>query len=131
MIRLITGFALAALWFPITVYIMGEFIFTDSNGANAFSISLVFTTPPTLFLAVPAFYMYSKKHEVTLLACTIFGLLFSTLMLLLYSLVTNVLAAINIAPIFVAVGVTSSSLFWAIGVFKNAAVCSHKENSNA
>ena len=111
-VRLVLGIIAEALWLPILAYVtLGRL------GEGYFVILAMFTVPLTLFVAVP-FYLLTKKY-FTFLVSIYFGLAIGALVALVYYLNTDPINGVNMAPIFLLLGLISSVLFWIVAIWKN------------
>jgi len=115
MVRIVFGFAVAALWLPIVAYATG-----GVYGWFWSSMTGIFTIPLTIVLAVPVFYVWRRR--ITFWRCLTAGLAVGLVGALLFLLMTNPLAALHSLPAFVLAGTFSSTLFWVVAVWNNKVV---------
>jgi hypothetical protein len=112
MLRLILGFAAAALWLPILSYAT-----SGIYGGFWFGMIAFYTIPLTVLVATPLYYFNRKR--VTFWLCVIAGVAVGVLGALLFLVMTNPLAALNWSPLLIGSGLLSSIVFWVVGVWKN------------
>ncbi len=113
MVRLILGFVSAAMWLPVYLYFT-----TGAERQWTFVLTCAFTVPLTAFVAAPAFY-FVRRH-VDLLLCTAFGAFIGALCSIMFvNTFADMQSAVDKILMFMAIGLFSSLLFWAIGVWGN------------
>jgi hypothetical protein len=112
-LRVVLGFVVAALWLPSL-----SLLIEDWYSAWWVGMVLAWTGPLTIFVAVPLYLLVRKRISFRL--CAGAGLCVGLLGAVPWVLENNPKAALNFAPVMMAVGLVSSILFWIIAVWKNA-----------
>jgi molybdate transport system substrate-binding protein len=115
--RVVLGFVAAALGVPALVAVT-----SPPNGLFWFAMISLFTVPLTVFAGMPLFVWLARRRRVTFWWCMLAGLVIGAAGVLLFMLVTNVLAARNWAPLLIVTGLLCSFVFWLAGVWKNRAL---------
>jgi hypothetical protein len=115
MLRVVLGFAVAALWLPVVLY------FTAGDyHAFWFVMTASFTVPLTLFVAVPVYYFWRRR--ITFFRCLSAGFVIGTLGALVFLAMTNPQAALNWSPGLIGSGILTSIMFWVIAIWNNGAL---------
>ena len=112
MTRLILGFAAAALWLPVLMYVIA-----GGHGEFWFVMIASFTVPLTLFVAAPLYYF--SRRRVTFWACVMVGLAIGAVGSLTFLLAINPYTARTWAPSLLLAGIISSVIFWIVAIWKN------------
>jgi hypothetical protein len=111
-VQITVGLVVAALWLQCVLY------FTSGGYAQFwFFMVAPFSVSLTALVAAPLVYLFRRRISFTL--CCGFGLTIGLLGSLLFLATTNPLAALHWSPAFLLVGLSSSIIFWSVGVWRN------------
>jgi len=125
MMRIVLGFAAAAMWLPLLQLMAGEL--ADGYGLFWFGMTAMFMVPLTVLVAVPLFYVWRRR--ITFWRCVFAGLVIGIVGAVIFLLTTNPLAALNWSPLLILVGVLSSLVFWVVAVWRNPALTAEASNA--
>jgi hypothetical protein len=106
------GFIYAAIWFPVTVFVLTEYVFNSNAGIEAFLFTLTITSPAVI-ISMPIFYLIQRHKPIQFLDCALAGISIPILALVGY---IGLETPFSLALLCVGIGLISSTVFWVVGV---------------